>query len=230
MGCMCGDTGLGGYMGRRSGRAALVGLAGVVGAALWWRGSSRRRHLPCPAWLGWVLENPYSDWIAGSRLLLDRAGVEAGMRVLDAGAGTGRVALAAAERVGPSGEVVALDLQPRMLAQVRRTATNRGLANVRTVAGSIEAADALEGEYAGHFDRAFLVTVLGEVPDRLAGLRTLHGLLRPDGILSVTEFLPDPHYQSRAAVRRLAAAAGFRPGAAFGGALAFTLNLHKGGG
>ena len=211
----------------RSGRAALVGLAGVAGAALWWRSSSRRRHLPCPAWLGRILENPYSDWIAGSQLLLDRTGVEAGMRVLDAGAGMGRVALAAAERVGPGGEVVALDLQPGMLAQVRHRATERGLANVRTVAGSVESADALGGEYAGYFDRAFLVTVLGEVPDRVAGLRTLHGLLRPEGVLSVTEFLPDPHYQSRTTVRRLAAEAGFRPGAAFGGALAFTLNLYK---
>ena len=211
----------------RTGRAALVGLAGVAGAALWWRSSSRRRHLPCPAWLGWVLENPYSDWIAGSRVLLDRAGVEAGMRVLDAGAGTGRVALAAAERVGPRGEVVTLDLQPGMLAQVRHKASERGLANVRTVAGSVESPDALGVEYAGYFHRAFLVTVLGEVPDRVAGLRTLHGLLRPEGVLSITEFLPDPHYQSRTTVRRLAAEAGFQPGAAFGGALAFTLNLHK---
>jgi ubiquinone/menaquinone biosynthesis C-methylase UbiE len=74
------------------------------------------------------------------------------------------------------------------------------------------------------------VTVLGEVPDRVAGLRTLYGLLRPEGILSVTEFLPDPHYQSRATVRQLAAEAGFRAGTAFGGAFAFTLNLHKGRG
>jgi ubiquinone/menaquinone biosynthesis C-methylase UbiE len=207
--------------------AALVGLTGVAVGVLWWRNSSRGRHLPCPAWLGWILENPYSDWIAGSRLLLDRAGVEAGMRVLDAGAGTGRVALAAAERVGSIGEVVALDLQPRMLAQVRQKASERGLVNVRTVAGSIESADPLQGAYAGYFDRAFLVTVLGEVPDRVAGLRTLYGLLRPEGILSVTEFLPDPHYQSRATVRQLAAEAGFRPGAAFGGGFAFTLNLHK---
>ena len=208
MGCVCRDTDfMRDYMRKRTGRAALVGLAGVAGAALWWRSSSRRRHLPCPAWLGWILENPYSDWIAGSRVLLDRAGVGAGMRVLDAGAGTGRVALAAAERVGSTGEVVALDLQPRMLAQVRQKASERGLANVMTGAGSVEAVDALGDEYAGYFDRAFLVTVLGEVPDRLAGLRTLHGLLRPDGILSVTEFLPDPHYQSRATVRRLAAEA-----------------------
>jgi SAM-dependent methyltransferase len=144
IGCVCRDTDfVRDSMRMRTGRAALVGLAGVAGAALWWRSSSRRRHLPCPAWLGWVLENPYSDWIAGSRILLDRAGVEAGMRVLDAGAGTGRVTIAAAGRVGPGGEVVALDLQPRMLAHVRHRAAGRGLANVRTVAGSIESPDAL---------------------------------------------------------------------------------------
>ena len=198
----------------------------AAAAALAWRLASRRHRLPCPSWLGWVLENPYSDRVAGSRTLVERAGVRPGMRVLDAGAGTGRVALAAAERVGRGGVVVALDLQPEMLEQVVRRAEARGLRNVRVVRGEVEsAADHVEpGE---RFDRAFLVTVLGEVPDRGAALRALHEVLRPDGVLSVTEFLPDPHYQSRRTVRRLAAEAGFAGGESYGNALAFTLNFQK---
>ena len=68
---------------------------------------------------------------------------------------------------------------------------------------------------AGHlerdaFDRAFLVTVLGEVPEPERALREIYESLKPGGILSVTEVLPDPDYLPRGRLRRLVEGAGFR--------------------
>lgn len=57
-----------------------------------------------------------------------------------------------------------------------------GLQNVVTVAGSIE--NGFPG--AGDFDRALLITVLGEIPDRAAAMRALYAALRFVGLLSVT--------------------------------------------
>lgn len=162
-------------------------------------------------------------------MLLDRAGVEQGMRVLDAGCGPGRLTIPAAERVGPEGEVVALDVQEAMLARVRRNVADRGLTNVRTVLGGIESVMDLPGIDAGTFDRALLVAVLGEVPNGAGAMRALHVALKPGGILSVTEVVPDPHYQTRDAVRRLAEGAGFQLADAYGTPLAFTLNLRRNG-
>jgi SAM-dependent methyltransferase len=56
-----------------------------------------------------------------TRLLLSASGLRPGMRVLDLGTGLGHVAAATAELVGPDGEVVGLDIDPRMLevAQAR---------------------------------------------------------------------------------------------------------------
>jgi ubiquinone/menaquinone biosynthesis C-methylase UbiE len=71
--------------------------------------------------------------------------------------------------------------------------------------------------------------VLGEIPDKQAALREIHGALKPGGILSVTELLPDPHYQPQGKVRRLAAGAGFRLQARHGTWFAFTLNFQKPG-
>jgi hypothetical protein len=51
--------------------------------------------------------------------------------------------------------------------------------------------------------------------------------LRPGGVLSITEVLPDPHYQRVARVRSLAAEAGFRELALFPGWLSYTLNVGK---
>jgi len=145
------------------------------------------------------------------------------MWVLDVGAGPGRLSLPAAERVGPGGKVVALDLQPRMLERLQQRVTERGLTNVETLLAGAGAGRVRNAE----FDRAFLVTVLGEIRDKAAALREIHDALKPGGLLSVTELLPDPHYQSRAAVRRMAEAAGFRLVDAYGTWLAFTLNFVK---
>jgi ubiquinone/menaquinone biosynthesis C-methylase UbiE len=179
----------------------------------------------CPSWLVPLLENPYVDAVAGAALLLGRAGIGPGMRVLDAGCGPGRLTIPAAERVGPAGRVVALDLQPAMLAKLARRLAERGIDNVTPLQAGL-GAGALP---AGEFDVALLVTVLGEVPDKLAALREIHGALRPGGLLSITEVLPDPHYQSIRRLRELARAAGFQgDGELFSGLVAYTLNVRKG--
>ena len=76
-------------------------------------------------------------------------------------------------------------------------------------------------------DRAWLVTVLGEIPDRPAALKNLYRILRPGGTLSVTEILGDPHYQRRETVLRLAGDAGFKPTQYWSTLLAFTQNFTK---
>lgn len=200
-----------------------VVVVGLFSGALWWRSASRRRSVPCPTWLGWLLTNPYTNAVAGADVILDRLRLAPGMRVLDVGTGTGRLAIPAAERVGPTGEVVALDVQRGMLERVRSAAAVRGLTNILTVEASIDSESPIQGA----FDRALLVTVLGEIPDQERAMRALHAALRPDGVLSVTEMLPDPHYQSRRAVRRLAERAGFRLERTHGSWLAFTMNFTK---
>ena len=77
------------------------------------------------------------------------------------------------------------------------------------------------------FDLAFLVTTLGEIPDRAAALAQCFRALKSGGILSISEMLPDPHYQSKTTVRRLAEAAGFRPQSVVGGMWLFTANFMK---
>jgi ubiquinone/menaquinone biosynthesis C-methylase UbiE len=209
-------------MGAVSGLAIAL-AAGAIATFVGLGYAVRRHPSPCPSSLIVLLENRWMEKRAGSTTLLDRAGVGPGMRILDVGCGPGRLSLPAAVRVGLEGEVVALDIQPSMLQVLEARMAERGVTNVRTVL-----AGAGDGKVErGAFDRVLLVTVLGEIPDGPRALREAFDALKPGGLLSVTEVLPDPHYQSRATVRRLAEQAGLEFVESFGNVLAFTLNFVK---
>jgi ubiquinone/menaquinone biosynthesis C-methylase UbiE len=201
----------------------LVGLFLVIGII--WRLASSRRSLPCPVWLRWFVEldNPFTRTNRAATII-EHLELAPDMAVLDVGCGPGRVAVPLAERV-LDGEVVAVDIQEGMLRRAKEKAENAKLSNIRflqTGAG--------EGNLErNRFDRALLVAVLGEIPDQRAALQELFDALKPGGILSVTEIIFDPHFQSRRKVTQLAEAVGFREHKFFGTRLAFTLNLQKPG-
>jgi ubiquinone/menaquinone biosynthesis C-methylase UbiE len=162
--------------------------------------------------------------VAGSSILIDRMGLKPGMRVLDVGCGPGRLAIPFAKHVGPEGEVVALDIQEKMLQKLEERIKNNHLSNVRLLLGGAGQGKILEEN---SFDRAILVTVLGEIADKKSALEQIFKALKPEGILSVTEVLPDPDFQKQNKVLRLATAAGFALDKKYGNILTFTMNFIK---
>ncbi len=203
----------------------IIVIASISVISLWWRFAAIRRSLPCPAWLGWLLENPYMEAVASAATILDQLDLEAGMSVLDIGCGPGRLTIPAAKRVGSTGTVVALDIQPAMLQKLEQRLEEHQISNVQTILGGI-GQNLLQKET---FDRAILVTVLGEIPNQPPALQEIYDALKPNGLLSVTEVIPDPHYQTQKTVRRLAEGVGFRLTQTYGNALAFTMHFRKAG-
>jgi ubiquinone/menaquinone biosynthesis C-methylase UbiE len=135
--------------------AALIVLSLVVAIALVWRWAS----WPCPAWLVPLLENPYVEAVAGAKTILEKAGIRPGMRVLDAGCGPGRLTLPASMMVGPSGQIVAVDIQRRMLQMLKDRVEEKGLTNVELLLAGLG-----EGKPApNQFDIALLVTALAHL-------------------------------------------------------------------
>ena len=111
----------------------LLGLIGVVAlVAVVWRGASRRRSLPCPTWLSRLVEldNPFTETNRAA-VIVERLELQPGMAVLDVGCGPGRVAIPIASKVGPDGEVVAVDIQPGMLRRAQEKARAAKVTNIR---------------------------------------------------------------------------------------------------
>jgi tRNA A58 N-methylase Trm61 len=198
-------------------------LLGVL-IGLIWRLSSHRHTLPCPSWLGWMVEmdNPFTE-TNRAHVITGYLGLEPAMKVLDAGCGPGRLTLPLAQAVGPQGEVLAMDIQDGMLARVREKVAAAGLQNVQYLQARLG-----EGKLPqAYYDRAVLVTVLGEIPDQVAALKELYAALKPGSLLSVTEVIFDPHFQRRESVLRVAGEAGFREKNFFGRQLAYTMHFQK---
>jgi len=140
-----------------------------------------------------------------STRLLEILAPEPGERILEIGPGTGYYTLAVADRVGPAGAVEILDVRQTYLDHTMRRARGRGLENVVPTLGdgdSLPYADA-------SFDAAYLVTVLGEIPDPRSALGELFRVLKPSGRLVVGETLIDPDYTSLGTLVRRAGIAGF---------------------
>ena len=111
-----------------------------------------------------------------SRLLED-AGIQEGMRILDVGCGAGDVALLAAARVGPHGSVIGVDRNPELIAQARDRAQRLGLAQL-----SFVNADLHELPFQRDFDAVVGRLILCHMADPVETLRVLARHVRVGGL------------------------------------------------
>jgi SAM-dependent methyltransferase len=131
------------------------------------------------AWRRW---QPVIDgWLReGTDLMLDLADLQAGARVLDVAAGAGGQSFAAAQRVGPKGEVFATDIAENLVRYLEDDAAAAGLNQVR--------AAVMDGEDLrvppGRFDAVICRLGLIYLPDRKAALSGMRAALRPGGRLA----------------------------------------------
>lgn len=144
-----------------------------------WQREVEREFADPRAITGWRTWN--DTWVAATRPLSDRlirsARLEPGLRVLDVGSGTGEPALTIAGIVGPTGEVVASDPSPGMLAMTKERAARAGLANLTARRADIAALPFPDAS----FDRATCRLGVMYFLDPVAGIAEMRRVLKPGG-------------------------------------------------
>jgi SAM-dependent methyltransferase len=137
---------------------------------------------------GWKKWSPLIDSGAGvvSERLVALAGVDEGDRVLDVATGYGEPALTAANRVGPSGAVVATDIAAEMLAFGRERAAAAGVENVEFVESDAASLDFP----AGSFDAALSRWGIIFEPEPGVTAARIRGFLAPGARMAISSWGP----------------------------------------
>jgi SAM-dependent methyltransferase len=157
----------------------------------------------CPWWLGYVLVSPLRRALQSPARILAPY-VRDGMTVLEPGPGMGFFTLDLARLVGPSGRVVAVDVQSRMLDALRRRAAKAGLAE-RVTTRLAQPGGLGVGDLAGQADFVLAFAVVHELPSARTFFAEAAASLRPGGALLLAE--PAGHVSAAAFEDELQAAA-----------------------
>jgi len=160
-------------------------------------------HGVCPWWIGWFLASPFR------RLMQDpvpivKPYVQSAMTVLEPGPGMGFFTLELARLAGPSGRVVAVDVQPQMIAGLQRRARRAGLADridARVVPSTSMRLDDLKGAVGF----VFAYAVVHEMPRAEPFFNETAEALKPGGALLLAE--PAGHVDDAEFADELVAAA-----------------------
>src|SRR5271165_4229881 len=142
-------------------------------------------HGICPWWVGYFLASPIRKLMQDPERILQPY-VHAGMSVLEPGPGMGFFTLALARLVGPRGRVIAVDVQPRMVAGLRRRARRAGLLDridARVTPASTMALDS----YDGAVDFVLAFAVVHEMPSAMTFFAEAARAMKPGASLLLAE-------------------------------------------
>jgi len=184
----------------------------------------RYYKFPAPALLTRLIDNPIRrKLIQKPERIALRMNLEPGMIVLEIGPGKGSYTKAVAKKILPDGKVYALDIQESVINRLKKKIEKEGITNILP---KIEDAYNLSFENES-VDRVLMIACLPEIPDPIRVLKELNRVLKADGIVSLSEMIPDPDYPRRKTEIKWARSAGFKLEEQFGNWFIYQLNFKK---
>lgn len=181
-------------------------------------------HFPIPGFLTQLIDNPIRrSFIQKPDTVAERMRLKRGMTIVEIGPGKGSYTKAIAERVLPDGEVYAIDIQESIIERLRERFEREGIENIYPM---IDDAYNLSFEDES-VDRVLTIACLPEIPDPVRVLKECHRVLKPGGLVCLSEVFSDPDYPRRSTEKRWAEEAGLVLEEEFGSFLLYQLNFVK---
>ena len=124
----------------------------------------------------------FRDLLQPPKNKLNEIGIKPGFHILDYGCGPGSYSIAAAQLVGNSGKVYALDIHPLSIERIQDIASKKGITNIEPICS-----DCATGLEDGSIDIVLLYDTFHDLTDPDGVLKELHRILKPDSIVSFSD-------------------------------------------
>ena len=185
------------------------------------------RHVypfPIPGFMTRLIDNPVRRrFIQNPAVIAQRMKLAPGMIVVEIGPGKGSYTKAIAEKVLPDGKVYAIDIQESIVNRLQQMVVKEELPNIIPM---IDDAHNLSFEDES-VDRVIAIATLPEIPKPILVLQEVKRILKPNGLLSLSEIAIDPDYPLRRTVKRWTAEAGFILESEYGNWFTYQMNFKK---
>ncbi|MHA2283483.1 MAG: class I SAM-dependent methyltransferase [Promethearchaeota archaeon] len=171
-----------------------------------------------------LIDNPIRRrFIQKPETVSKRMNLKPGMIVVEIGPGKGSYTKAIANSVLPNGKVYAIDIQESIINRLKKRIEKENIVNIIP---KIDDAYNLSFDDES-VDRVLMIACLPEIPEPVRVLKELKRVLKPNGLVSLSEMLPDPDYPRRKTEKKWAKEAGFELDEQFGNWFIYQLNFKK---
>ncbi len=175
-----------------------------------------------PHWWAFTLLIPLRNIFLSPKELSRRLDLNPRAVVLEVGPGPGYFSPAIATQL-TEGKLVLADIQQQMLDYAAKRMEKRGFFNVEYCLCDGETFTFTEA----FFDVIFLVTVLGEVENKRRYIEEFSRILKPGGLLSISELVGDPDKMQPQEIEEIALPYGFELRNFYGSRWNYTVNFRK---
>jgi ubiquinone/menaquinone biosynthesis C-methylase UbiE len=160
---------------------------------------------PLPQFAANIIDNPLRRRIQPPEEMPLRQGIMPGMKVLEIGPGNGTYTVETARFIGDAGQLMTIDIEPKMIERVNKRIKEEGINNI-----DARVADVFDLPFEDdYFDVVYMITVIGEIPTPQKALQEFYRVLRPGGKLVFSELLLDPDYPCSNRLKNIALPIGF---------------------
>ncbi|MFX1388479.1 MAG: class I SAM-dependent methyltransferase [Promethearchaeota archaeon] len=185
----------------------------------------RKYHkFPVPAFMTRLIDNPIRrKFIQKPETVAKRMKLEPGMVIIEIGPGKGSYTKVIANNILPDGIIFAIDIQESIINRLKKRISKEKIDNI---------IPKIDNAYNLSFknesvDRVLMIACLPEIPNPVRVLKEVERVLKPNGLICLSEMFPDPDYPRRKTEIRWADEAGFELDEKFGNWFIYQLNFKK---
>jgi SAM-dependent methyltransferase len=180
-------------------------------------------RFPIPSFMTQLIDNPFRwRFIQPPTEFADRLRLGPSMSALEIGPGKGSYTFEVARRVAP-GTVYACDISPYVVERLTERVKREGVTNVEARVEDVYHLSFQDSS----MDRVYMIATLPEIPGPVEALRECRRVLKPGGLLCLSELFFDPDYPLRSTEKRWAKEAGLVLEEEHGGLVCYQLVFVK---